>query len=449
MKSVKVFLLFASVSVLVLSAGRSNAESPDQLLKKGAEAWKNDTPYEAIRYYRDAAAGLKSTEKKALAYFKVATGYFSTGHRVLARHYFEKILSLGTSNKVINQRANYYIGLSYYGQKDAQKSRSFFLNAVQTGNDVEVKWKSRLMLNRTKLVNPKRWTLVASAGGLYDSNLVLETHDGKRYDNDVSDKMGYAMVGALVPQYARMLGDHELSVSNRLGFTWYVNDSSVTDDYDTLSETLSTKITSPYTLGGYPFYVAHNLSYDTVFSRGEDGASRGGDQYGNFFNYYATLTPYFTKKWNFDVGMGMSKLDFKERGRGSEYTGRDGYDFHSHLSPSVYGFGANWKFLAAYTRANRKGLNEMFKRYRGRLSSQFPFYWGTNMSISGELFYRKFHKRLADIRENGVTAGLNLSKMLKPAMGVSALTQYTNNISRPGTTSYTRIVSGVNVFYLF
>jgi tetratricopeptide (TPR) repeat protein len=221
--------------------------------------------FEGARQVLQDILKTKPEDERATLYLGIALS--RSGHRN-AEEMLKKALSLNPHNP----RTNLELGIYYYNKGMFDEARDYFDNTIQLASDSEYAKKAVAYIKTTKKERiEKRWAVNLSAGGMYDSNVVLGSGDDP-LPQGITRRSDWAALFYLKGKYD-LFAQKKLKGST--SYSFYQSFYNKLSDFNITSNTFDIRLAYHVTknfvikgeywfdyvlVGGNTYNYAHNLS---------------------------------------------------------------------------------------------------------------------------------------------------------------------------------------------
>jgi len=380
---------------------------------------------------RDLEDVLKSrpNDEQATLYLGVA---LSRSGKADAEGVLKKALSMNPQNP----RTNLELGICYWNRGVQGEARDYFENTIKLAPNTEYSEKANEYLKLVKPeVVPKRWSLNVSAGGQYDSNVVLNS-GGEPLPEGISRKSDWSAVFYLNGRY-NFIAKEKVDAS--AGYSFYQSLHADLSDFNITSHLLDLKAA---------YHVSPILAVQGLYSF--EHVSTGGDPY----DYAHTISPsviisegrrFFTVvEYRYRYSHFMNSDLFQDNSDRTGHNNTVGIVQNIPIGDSVM-------FRVGYAHDVETARKD-FWSYRGDkgivgLQANIP--WSIYLDIYGE-YYRKGYKGVSPLSGFGdkrkdwiTTASIAATKQLSDMFSITLGQLYTRNKSNITAFDYKRAITSL------
>ena len=308
----KKFLLLACLCILLSNTAYASEASYEQQMTKGVVEIEGGNFPKAAALFRDALKE-KPEDPAATLYLGIA---LSRAGDKEAEASLNRALALTPEDP----RTNLELGIHYFRLDQRDESTEYFEKTIRLAPGTELAEKAtEYMKARREKKAAKRWSLGVTAGGQYDTNVVL-TPDGVPLPKDVSQKSDWRGIALVRGRYA-VPGER---TEGSIGYSFYQSFHSRLSDFDLTQHLLDLsgeiRITPSIQLKGvYLFeYIA-----------------LGGDRYEYAHSVGPTLTIHEAKGFSTVLEYRFKKLYYNDTDRFPDNTDRDGSNHSGGITQNL------------------------------------------------------------------------------------------------------------------
>lgn len=409
----------------------------DFYYRYGVSLYKNQKYNEALVALNIAPV---ASELKVEKEYYIGLSHFNLEEYKRALHFFNSVAE--SKDPVLAPSAEFYKGLIYLKQEKFAESKLAFETVIDTSQDPKLDEKAEEYIETVaraeKLaeLRKKKWRLSATAGLMYDSNVLLAP--------DLQTSQGTSQEE----------GDIRLITSGNVTYKALLEERSSWDINASASLTNSSKsslasadpwlytLSAPYVRswsGDRPRRLTLTPSYEILYM-----ALSGNSTKNNIMNSYVGKADYLISNhatWFSNYNLELRQDDFSISSAVGD----------NDLDAFRYSFGTTQTALIGpkkkqalagtlrYAKNQAKGKNRLYNRYEGAVTYAKPVWIDGSWTTSLTYYYLRYPDSSTDRKDNNMTISSSLAKPITDWFTWGLVGSFSNNVSTDSSSySYER-----------
>jgi tetratricopeptide (TPR) repeat protein len=414
--------------------------SKDHYFKYGVTLYRNEKFNEALVAFKIAPTDMSTDLEKK---YYMGLIHYRLNEFAAAHGYFQSVKEAG--HEVLSPAASFYDGVTYFNQEkyeEAQKAFEWVLdNSKDAGMDKKAEEfieKIAAALQARREAN-RKWKINASAGAIYDSNILFSPDNDSATATSSADKGGLRTSLSGSADYRLMYSTtREMSV---LGSTYYMY--SLNKDFVAADPFLNT-LALPYTLKGTIKAKGYQWTltpgYEALFMDAESTGSR--DNILNSIFGKSDLTLVMRDDW-------FATYTFEARKEDSNLASQAG---DNELSGMKYTLSTQQVrllddakkraliFSGGFIMNDADGKNRVYNRIDLGVIYSAPWkqHKDTTWNAGVALYKMDFSDSSDDRSDTDMAFSLGMDRVINERWSWSAISNYTNNASTVDANQYSK-----------